>query len=275
MKVFIIAILMLASSLVRAETVALVQYNADLHFADYARNSAALFAYADEAVRNGAKMIVFPEGSHYGYASQDQYWCRPPMQRAGCEDVAQIAEPIPGGPTSQAWQRFAQTNTVYVVFNTPEVDGVFYYNTTAVFGPQGFVAKYRKRALYVYDEYYAEAGNLGPVAFTTPFGNFGLLICADANDPSKFTEYTARGIDTVIVPMDWDQDPNGRAGARPARTFFQAMARRTGARILVSDVSAWDGTGAYLPSHRERMRVGLSPIAVGVDGITYFETQTR
>ncbi|MEK6555739.1 MAG: nitrilase-related carbon-nitrogen hydrolase, partial [Bdellovibrionota bacterium] len=141
----------------------------------------------------------------------------------------------------------------------------------AVIGPAGFVTKYRKRNLYITDTYYASPGDLGPITFKTPHGEFGLLICLDANYAHSFLEYKKMGIEQVIVPMNWDQDPNGGGNSRPARIYFQKMAQKVQLDIFVSDVSPWDGTGAYYPDREVRERNGLSDIAIGIDGVSYHE----
>ena len=59
--------------------IALVQYDGDAHFGDYDHNLRELTRLAEEAVARGAKIIVTPEGSLYGYADKDELWCKPGM----------------------------------------------------------------------------------------------------------------------------------------------------------------------------------------------------
>ena len=272
MKILIsISFFWVFSSVASAATpeIALVQYNADAHFGEYDYNLQQLVHFAIQAVNHGAHIIVFPEGSIYGYASATSFWCRSGVSDARCVDVRQAAEPIPSGRTSVFWEGFARQYQVYILFNIPEVALDKYYNTTAVFGPTGYITKYRKRALFVADEFYAAPGDLGPVTFATPFGMFGLLICMDANFDELYIEYKKMGVDRLIIPMDWNQDPTGSDGNRPAHLFFQSAARRNQLDLFVSDVSPWDGTGAYYRNHKHRQRSGLSDIAIGKDGVTY------
>jgi predicted amidohydrolase len=254
-----------------AHEIALVQYNADAHFADYQYNLNQLTHFAEEAIAHGAKIIVFPEGSIYGYSAENALWCRIPDQvDPRCKDVKLAAETIPGGKTSNYWGRFAKKNHVYILFDLPEKSKGSYYNTTAVFGPIGFVARYRKQVPIFTDAYYASWGDFGPVTFQTPFGRFGLLICMDGNYAALYQVYKNLGVTQLIIPMDWGQDPNGSDGARPARIFFQTMATTTQMNLFVSDVSTWDGTGVYLKDGKERVRDGLPPIAIGIEGISYY-----
>lgn len=269
MKNLFFALVLVLPTLVQANEIALIQYNADKHFADYNYNLKSLTQYAEAAVKHGSKIIVFPEGSLYGYAGQNEFWCSQDKLKDGCRNVSEVAEEIPRGRSSRYWEDFSRKNSVYILFNIPEVESSTYFNTTVVFGPEGFVAKYRKRNLYVTDTYYASPGDLGPVSFLTPYGEFGLLICLDANFAKSFIEYVTGGVNNVIVPMDWDQDPNGGGNSRPARLYFQQMAKKTKATIYVSDVSPWDGTGVYRPAESVRERNGLKPVAIGENGISY------
>lgn len=248
---------------------AMVQYNADLHFNDYGFNMNALGKFADAAVQNRAGVIIFPEGSAYGYADQNQMWCDSFHNNENCVDVNMAAEKIPGGRTEQHWTSYSIAHQVYIVYNLPEInsDGK-YYNTTVVSGPQGYLTKYRKRSLYVTDKYYATAGNQ-PIILNLPFGKYGLAICMDGTYPGILEEYKSLNVDAVIMNMDWDDDPHGSMGAR---TFFRKRAMRSGLDLLISDVSAWDGSGLYPKTGVERIRNGLAAEAINVDGITYAET---
>ena len=248
--------------------IALVQYDADRHFNDYETNLKNLTTFANEAVANNAKIIVFPEGSLYGYASTDRRskWCL--SASAGCVAVSGVAEAIPEGRSTRVWAEFAKAHGVFLLFNIPEAVAVgraqaTYRNTTVIVGPDGYVGKYSKRALYITNKAYAQAGTTDYV-LSTPFGKFGLLICMDATAPGHLEAYSGK-VDGVILMMDWDDAPDSAAGAKG---FFERRSAQSGLKIFASDMSSWDGTGIYTPDqHRERE--GLPSIAVGLDGISY------
>lgn len=248
--------------------IALIQYDADRNFSNYDLNQKNLTDFALAAVENKAKIIVFPEGSLYGYASTDRSheWCLDISTAAGCLDVNLAAELIPGGRSTSYWGTFATDHQVYVLFNIPErTNAGHYYNTTVAVGPSGYIGKYSKRELYSTDKYYATAGG-SEFILETPFGNFGILICLDASDPGHLENYDKK-VDAVILLMDWDDDPNGKYGAK---SFFERRSSESGLTIYASDMSSWDGTGKYLPGYL-RERNGLSPTAIGIDGISYHQ----
>jgi N-carbamoylputrescine amidase len=258
-----------ASAQVSEPKIALLQFDGDSYFGQAERNRAEQKKMAEEAVAEGAKIIVLPEGSTHGYADASQTWCLPEMESCAdrtCRDVNQVAEKVPGGETSEFWQAFSIMHGVYVAYSVPELDQGRYYNTLGVAGPKGHVTKYRKRSLYYIDKCYAERGEQAQV-LRTPYGNFGLMICLDGMDPPKsyFEEYRQAQVDGVILSMDWDDDPNGPYAAR---TVFQKQAEKQRLVIYASDTPAWDGTGKYLMSGQPRERNGLAPIDIGTGGMS-------
>jgi predicted amidohydrolase len=247
--------------------IGLIQYNGDRYFGEYDTNLANLEDWSLEAIDRGATIIVQPEGSTYGYASQTEVWCAPGMSSwygRQCRDVSDVAEPIPGGATTTHWEAFATLHEVYVLYSLPEAAGQLFYNTLGVVGPDGYVTKYRKRALYYIDQAYAQPGQEA-VVLQTPFGDFGLMLCLDGsyNGP-YYDNYNALGVDAIIIPMDWDEDPYGPTSA--AITFTN-RAEDNDIVIYGADVSTWDGTAKYIPG-QPRERNGLPPVAVGQDGVS-------
>ncbi len=253
----------------RPGTMALIQYNGDEHFGDPALNLRALTRHAEEAVRNGANIIVMPEGSTFGYAAPTTIWCLPgtaEYRGRTCMDVSAVAEEMPNGQTTAYWTEFSVKHGVYVLYSGIEKDAGKYYNSVGVVGPLGFEGKYRKRALYWVDSAYATSGQENFV-LKTEFGNFGLLICMDASyDDPYYAPYKALDVNAIILAMDWDQNPNGNTAAK---IWFRNRARNNGLDIYASDVSTWDGTAFYPASGAERQRTGMEEPAVGKEGVAY------
>lgn len=248
--------------------IALIQYDADKSFGDYDRNLRELTRMAEASVAQGAKIVVMPEGSLYGYASQDELWCKPGMTEflgKKCRDVSAVAERLPEGRSAAYWADFSKRHGVFVLFNLPEADGKAFYNAMGVVGPAGYVATYRKRLLYKTDQAYATAGT-EPVVLKTPYGCFGLLVCLDADPRAPhFEEYKALQADAIIIAMSWDDDP---LGSYAAKKKFREWAQLHGIDIYASDSAPWDGTGKYPASGTERERNGLPDDGVGVPGVS-------
>jgi N-carbamoylputrescine amidase len=247
--------------------IGLLQYDGDAHFGDYEHNLAALTRLAEQAVANGSKIVVMPEGSLYGYASREELWCKPGMttfRGKNCRDVSTVAERVPGGRSSEYWSAFARRHGVYVLFSVLEEDGGRFYNTMGIAAPDGGVGRYRKRRLYYTDQAYAEPGT-EPFILDTPYGRFGLLICLDATDSPYFREYKAAGASAVIVSMDWDDDPHGQHSAVKK---FRQWAAQDGIDIYAADSAPWDGAGKYPASGGPRERDGLPATGVGEEGVS-------
>ena len=248
--------------------IAMLQYDANEHFGNKQLNLENLTVMALEAIHGGAKMVILPEGATNGYATAREAWCTTGRSRCGqwqCRDVQSVAEILPSGPSTEYWAVFARQHAAYIVYPVIEVDAEHYYNAMGVVGPDGFVTKYRKRLLYGPDYCYAEAGK-GSTSFSTPFGKFGLLICADGNLDDYYRTYREQGMDAVIITMDWDQDPTGQ---RAAKYVFQDKAGLHQMSIFAADNAKWDGTGYYPPDGRERVREGLAPDAIGDNGVIF------
>lgn len=268
-RAFFVAALFLSatSSAHAADTIALVQYNADKHFGDYDTNQANLTAIAEEAVAAGASIIVFPEGSLHGYATASRLWCKPGMTRFStreCSDVSTVAESAEDGNSVQYWQNFAKTYDVTVIINLIEVAAGRYYNTSVAVSGDAVLGTYRKQRLYYIDQAYAQPGT-SPTVIEINDVRFGMLICMDLNYDSLFQVYRTQGITNIIAPMNWDQAP---VGQRSGKVFFRSQARRNSMNLLVSDQSPWDSTGFYPKTGEGRLRAPLESDAVDHDGFT-------
>jgi predicted amidohydrolase len=248
-------------------SIALVQYDADAHFGDYDFNLASLTMWAEAAVAQGAKVIVFPEGSTYGYETETERWCKPGFDMSGgksCRDVSTVAEALPGGPTTVYWAAFAAEHGVAVVYHVPERSGEKFFSSLGVVDPGGYVTRYRRRALSKSDWSYMSKGYESTL-LDTPWGVFGLMLTLDGEaDGAYYEEYLDDGVDGIILPMHWNFDP-------VASAYFQERAANNDVRIYAADGSTGDGTGLYLPGDVPRVRDGLPPVALGIDGLSVHE----
>jgi predicted amidohydrolase len=247
--------------------IALVQYNSDIYFGNYDLNKKNLTKMFETAIQNHSNIIVFPEGSLYGYDSRipKLYWCL--EAKKDCYDVNLAAEEVPLGKSTEYWVDLATKNKVYVLFNLPEKSNGQYYNTTVIVGPKGYIGKYRKRELFSADKLYAKAG-IEDFILKTEFGNFGLLICRDVTFPGNLEKYSEKGVDAAILMTDWGFEKNTKYFAK---NFFSNRATEANLTIYASDGSLWDGTGKYVP-REGRYRKGLpADGSFGIDGISYHE----
>ncbi|MBR3749192.1 MAG: hydratase, partial [Firmicutes bacterium] len=93
------------------------------------RNLANCLAKVTEAADNGAQLIVLPELCVSGYVFANR------------EEAFALSEPIPGGPSCQAFETLAQERQIYLYAGLNENCGDRLYNTAVLFGPEGIVGK--------------------------------------------------------------------------------------------------------------------------------------
>ncbi|WP_454689110.1 nitrilase family protein [Achromobacter aloeverae] len=191
---------------------------------DVAANLARSTALIEEAAARGAKLVVLPELANTGYmfASRDE--------------AHALAEPVPTGPSSQAWIALAQRLGIFLVAGITERDGDKLYNAAIVAGPRGYLGTYRKLHLWGDENLFFEAGNLGLPVFDTEIGKLAVAICYDGWFPEVFRLQAMQGADIVAVPTNWvpmpGQTPDGPA---MAHSLAIAAAHSNGLTIACAD----------------------------------------
>jgi predicted amidohydrolase len=163
-----------------------------------------------EAAAGGAKIIVTTECFLDGYAIADK--------SIPLETYRALGEPIPTGPYFQRLLRLADKLDIHLVAGMLEADRDLRYNTTAILGPDGrLVGKYRKQFL----EHEAVRNTPGTVSSVhpTPFGNVGVMICADRRDELIVRRFFENGADFLICPS------GGMFGPKTNDPIVQARSR--------------------------------------------------
>lgn len=153
----------------------------------------------NNAVSEGAKLIVLPELCNTGYVFKDR------------EEAFDLSEVIPEGETTVAWENVAKTHGVYLVAGICEREDNQLYNSAIVIGPNGHIGTFRKIHLWNQEKHIFEPGNNGVPVFDTPLGKIGVLICYDIWFPEAHRECSLKGADIICVPTNWvpipDQNP--------------------------------------------------------------------
>lgn len=167
--------------------VAAVQYRAK----NMAYNIPNMSAYAIEAAKNGAKLIVFPEYSTSGY-----------LPIVSLQGAMANSDTIPGVATA-AFEKITKKYNTYIAYGgierDPETGAI--YNAATLIGPNGFVGKYRKNQLSIdLDTTILTPGNLGFPVFDTPLGKIAFLICYDDSQLQSLLIPALRGADILVYP---------------------------------------------------------------------------
>jgi N-carbamoylputrescine amidase len=181
----------------------------------------------DEAAAQGAGLIVLPELCNTGYVFETR------------AEAFFLSEPVPGGPSTEAWSAAAARHGMVIVAGITERDGDALYNGAVVIGPQGVIGKYRKNHLWGEENLFFEPGNMGVPVFHAPFGRIGSAICYDIWFPETFRLAANQGADLLCVPTNWVPMPRQREDL-PLMANMLAM---TGAHSNGMFVAAADRVG--------------------------------
>ncbi|KAJ3353719.1 hypothetical protein HDU83_006436 [Entophlyctis luteolus] len=190
-----------------------------------------------EAAKNGARIVVLPEcfNSPYGTSFFPQY-----------------AEPLEGGPSSNALSSMAREAGVYLVGGSFPETGPSnkFYNTCTVWSPSGNrLAVHRKVHLFDIDipgkQTFKESSVLSAgseiTTFETPFGKIGVGICYDIRFPELAMIAARRGCVAMIYPGAF----NTTTG--PLHWELLQRARAVDNQIYVAACSpARDTTASYI-----------------------------
>jgi predicted amidohydrolase len=189
------------------------------------RNRQAMERLLREAVAGGARLVLFHENGLVDYGPR----------------VHELAEEVPGGPTSRHFAGLAAELGVWVGIGLPERaedpgGAPRYHITQAYFGPAGYVGRYRKAWLFHNrherrrDEWAFYDPGEGPSELLELAGlRTATLICADADSERCLRRLRELGPELVLFP-------NNRSDFHAPETFAD-VARRAGAPLLAANRS--------------------------------------
>ena len=146
--------------------VAAIEFNPE--FMEFEKNVSAAAAMAEDAAKNGARLIVMPEAAVSGYIYKD------------LDQFLPFMDTVPG-KTTDALCVVAKQYQCYIAIGVAEIDhdtGLT-YNTGALVGPKGLIGKYRKNGLNPSDVLWFVPGNTGYPVFETELGRITMIICYD------------------------------------------------------------------------------------------------
>jgi len=141
----------------------------------------------EEAIRQDARLIVFPECMNTGYLFDSVEHCR------------QLAEPV-DGVFCQVLAALCRQYQVYIASGITELgdDGKI-YNAGVLFAPSGeLICHYQKQFLATHDQNWFEVGVKGNPWVDTELGRLGLLICFDGRIPEIARCLAVQQVDVVI-----------------------------------------------------------------------------
>jgi predicted amidohydrolase len=142
-----------------------------------------------------ADLVVLPELFTSGYFFQSE------------EDLAAVAEPIPGGPSTQKLRDWAGETGATLVAGLAEQEGEDVFNSAVLVRPDGSVETYRKVHLFYEETTLFSPGDLGFPVFDvttrdgTPY-RLGLMVCFDWYFPEAARSLALNGADVIAHPSN-------------------------------------------------------------------------
>ena len=182
------------------------------------------------------------------------------------QEAFALAEPVPDGPTTQAWLEAARRHGAVIVAGICERAGDALYNSAAVIGPQGFIGSYRKVHLWGAENLFFEPGDLGVPVWKTQFGRMAVAICYDGWFPETYRLAALQGAGPVLalLYLAWI----GTALISIAMQFVRTA-------VVGEAVPAGVTFGALLGEHWEMLLRGVAPLLVAAGYASLAAVVTR
>jgi len=139
---------------------------------------------------HSADLWVLPELFATGY------------QFLNADEARELAEPVPGGSTTQALITHARRCGCFIVGGLPEVDGGHIYNAAVLVGPEGLLARYRKIHLFYEEKINFTPGNLPFAVVDIGIAKIGMMICFDHLFPESARSLALQGADIICHPAN-------------------------------------------------------------------------
>ena len=231
---------------------------------DFDHNIALATRFVEDAVRQGAELVVFPECMDTGYLFDSAEHCR------------KLAETMKDGPFVKALSGLARKHGIYIASGVTEwdPDKEKIFNTGIMFDRKGEVAcHYHKQFLATHDQNWFAFGERGCPVVDTDLGRIGLLICFDGRIPEIFRSMAMQGAEVIVDMANFfAMDQADMWG--PARSYENGL-------WLVAATKAGYERSIYYPGgsmivdpkgRAVPMRIGLAsgPVVAGVVGTKKF-----
>lgn len=155
---------------------------------DLDANIALLRKYTEEAVRQGARLIVFPECMNTGYLFDSAEHC------------GELAETV-NGRFVQAMAELCRQHNVFIASGFTEKDEAKnkIFNTGLLLDNKGeLIVHYHKQFLATHDQNWFELGENGCPVVDTELGRIGLLICFDGRIPEITRNLALQGAEIIV-----------------------------------------------------------------------------
>ncbi len=157
-----------------------------------------IFGEKDRNVRRSIELMegleadlwVLPELCNTGYLFRSK------------EEVEDLAEEIPNGPSVQAWREMARERNTHVVAGMAERADGKVFNAAVLVRPSGAVNVYRKAHLFDEEKRWFEPGDTGFEVVDIGDARIGMMVCFDWIFPEATRILALKGADLICHPAN-------------------------------------------------------------------------
>lgn len=176
-------------------------------------------------------------------------WVLPELFSTGYQfrsagELAELAEPVPGGPTTGRLVALAREGGCHLVAGIAEKADGSLYNSAVLVGPGGLVALYRKVHLFYEERNLFAPGNL-PFSVAEVGGvRVGLLVCYDHLFPEAARTLALLGADLLAHPANLVMPGLGQLTMRVRaleNRVFTVTANRIGSEFRTGETLRFTG----------------------------------
>ncbi|MFO8034825.1 MAG: nitrilase-related carbon-nitrogen hydrolase [Candidatus Bipolaricaulota bacterium] len=141
-------------------------------------------------MRERAELWVLPELFNTGYVF------------ASHDEVQELAEPVPDGPTTQGLVEAAQELKAHIVAGLAERAGSQAYNSAVAVGPRGLVTVYRKVHLFAEEKRWFAPGDTPFPVLDLRGAKVGVMVCFDHFFPEAARTLALQGAEIIAHPAN-------------------------------------------------------------------------
>lgn len=199
---------------------------------------ASVEEWTRRAAADGAELILFPELQIHGHCTPNTW---------------DLAEAIPGGPSTRAVVKIAAEHRVHLSIGLSEKENDIVYNTQIIVGPDGYIGKQRKLHLSRDEVLFYKGGREIPV-FDIGKCKIGMIICYDNQFPEPARILALRGADILLMPhaarVKMWEDNNAESAAAARRHsheyFISCYAQRARENACFAVLANQAGRAGYV-----------------------------
>lgn len=137
-----------------------------------------------------ADLVVLPEFFATGYLFSD------------IGEVMTLAEPVPGGITTESLLRISRSSGTALVAGLPERDGDRLFNSAVLVTPEGDLHTYRKTHLFDREKLFFTPGDTGFRVWEWRGVRIGIMICFDWYFPESARVLALAGAQIIAHPSN-------------------------------------------------------------------------